>query len=705
MPVDPYALCPCGSGKKLKFCCSDLVGEIEKIHRMIEGEQPRAALRHVEQTLANYPGRASLLDLKASLELALEETDAARKTVEGFVKQHGESPTAHACEALLLAESGDSRGAVRSLQRALSFVERDMPLRVYEAMGAVGGALLESGHVLAAQAHLWLHAALAPKEDTRSREVLAALHHYSGLPLLLRDQVSLRPAPANAPWKTEAEQAARLANNGKWQQAVAVVDRLGERYGADPTLVYNRALLGGWLADDRALVAGLHAYAQLDVPLDDAVEAEAIAQLLDPDLKEKPLDSVVEAYNVTDLDALVTRLLSDSRVQAFEMDPALFAKNDQPRPRHTYVLLDRPMPESGTSLQRGDAPRMAGILALYGRQTDRTERLEITVDKGPAYDATISALKEIVGDTLGEMTEERVIGAVSPTDQALNWRWQLPRDTPPDVRRRLMDEERRMAIVERWPSLPLPALGDKSARDASGDPALRIPLMAALLVLEQGSNTDRDTESISELRASLGLSQPEPIQPGALPSISLPLVRIARLEVDAISDDDLVTLYHRAVMAGAGAATAILALEAVRRPSIASRIPPSDAYRRLVAIERDPDRALSLIDEARAHSKSIGEATAPWDLAELELHITSGNPEEAKQALTRIEAEHRNDPDVAAALYRLLYETGVIPDTMHAQAHDEEAMPVGAGAEPAGRIWTPDSERPPGGKSALWTPS
>ena len=77
MAVDPYALCPCGSGKKLKFCCGDLAGEIEKIHRMIEGDQPRAALRHVEQSLAKNPGRASLLDLKAALELSLGEIDAA----------------------------------------------------------------------------------------------------------------------------------------------------------------------------------------------------------------------------------------------------------------------------------------------------------------------------------------------------------------------------------------------------------------------------------------------------------------------------------------------------------------------------------------------------------------------------------------------------------------------------------------------------
>ena len=191
MPVDPYALCPCGSGKKLKFCCSDLVGEIEKIHRMIEGEQPRTALRHVEQTLATHPNRASLLDLKATLEMSLGELDAARQTVSQFVAAHGDSPTAHACEAILLAEDDKPREAVDSLQRALALVEREMPLRVFEALGAVGGALLEAGHILAAQAHLWLHAALAPKDDVRSREVLAALNHYSGLPLLLTRSVAV----------------------------------------------------------------------------------------------------------------------------------------------------------------------------------------------------------------------------------------------------------------------------------------------------------------------------------------------------------------------------------------------------------------------------------------------------------------------------------------------------------------------------------
>jgi tetratricopeptide (TPR) repeat protein len=710
MAIDPYALCPCGSGKKLKFCCSDVVGEIEKIHRMIEGDQPRAALRHVEHTLASHARRPSLLDLKASLELSLGEIDSARKTVDEFVRAHPDSATAHACHAILLSETGEARAAVAALQKAIAIVEREMPQRVFEAIGAVGGALLAAGHVLAAQAHLWLHAALAPKDDTRAYQAIVGMNHYAGLPLILRDQVRFRRWPKDAPWKSEADQATRLADQGKWQAAVTIVDRLGQRYGADPTLVFNRALLGGWLADDRALVAGLHAYAQLDVPLDDAIEAEAIAQLLDPDQKEQTLDTVRQTYSVTDQELLVSRLAADRRIQHFRVDPSMFAEGDEPPPRHTYAILNKPMPESGANLSREAIPRFAGILAVYGRQTDRPERLEFTVDQGPTFDASVQALKEIAGDALGEKTDEKVIGHVTPTEQALNWRWHMPRDTPREDRRRLLEEERQAAMVERWPELPRPALGGKTPREAAGDPQLRIPLMAAVSILEQGAHARGETDVVAKLREKLGLPQPEPIEPGGESLMALSLVRVPRLNLDAISDDDLVQLYRRAVLANAQGVVVRLSEEAVRRPSLAQRIPPAEAYQRLIAAEAEPERAISLIADARAASEAAGESTATWDLAELELHITSGNAEEAKELLARIERQHLDDPQVAAALYQLLYETGVIPtEGMPMQPPVQEELPLaaaGAAAQPApGRIWTPDSDRPSTGKSALWTPS
>jgi tetratricopeptide (TPR) repeat protein len=710
MPVDPYALCPCGSGKKLKFCCGDVAGEIEKIHRMIEGDQPRAALRHVEQTLAKNPGKASLLDLKAALELSLEETDAARATIAEFVSDHADSPTAHACQALLQAETGEATAAVGSLQRALELIDHDMPQRVLEAIGIVGRALLAAGHVVAAQAHLWLHAAIAPKEDVRSRELLVGLNHYSGLPLILRDRLYFRPWPTDVPWAKDALQASQLADHGRWQRATAVIDQLGQQYGAIPTLVYNRALLGGWLADERSLVAGLHAFAQMDVPLDDAVEAEAVAQLLDPDQRDEKLDSVIQIYEINDLDALVARLSSDSRVEPFNVDPASLPP-DQPRPRNTYILLDKPTPAEGTELTRSDVPRLAGVVAVFGRQTDRRERLELTIDKGPGFEAMVTALRSIAADALGEMLEEKVVGHVSTTEQALNFRWHFPRDTPPDVRRRLSAEERRAAIVERWPEVRKPALGGKTAREAAADPELRIPLMAAVAILEQGGSIARTGDAIAELRQSLGLPEPEPIEGTEAGVGSMPLVRVQRLKVAEASDDALVQLYHRAMVIGADAAVAWIAQEVVRRPSLADRIAPSDAYRRMISAEADLDRALALVDEARQRSTASGESTATWDLTELQLHIASGNAPRFQEVLERIERSHLDDPQVAQELYRILYESGMIrPETvpgMPMETIDEESAAMATAPEPTGgsTIWTPDSERPAGKKSSLWTPS
>ena len=39
MALDPYQPCPCGSEKKLKFCCgADVSHELEKIKQALEGE-------------------------------------------------------------------------------------------------------------------------------------------------------------------------------------------------------------------------------------------------------------------------------------------------------------------------------------------------------------------------------------------------------------------------------------------------------------------------------------------------------------------------------------------------------------------------------------------------------------------------------------------------------------------------------------------
>ena len=96
----------------------------------------------------------------------------------------------------------------------------------------------------------------------------------------------------------------------------------------------------------------------------------------------------------------------------------------------------------------------------------------------------------------------------------------------------------------------------------------------------------------------------------------------------------------------------------------------------------------------------------------MELHIAHGNGEQAQVMLARIEQQHMDDPQVAAAVYQLLYEAGVIrpEDMAMARGRAEEPVPAmaggGAEARSGSKIWTPDGDRSAGGKkSTLWTPS
>jgi hypothetical protein len=488
---------------------------------------------------------------------------------------------------------------------------------------------------------------------------------------------------------------------------VEILDELGHEYGVDPALVYNRAVLGGWLGDEKSLVAGLHVFAQLEVPYDAAVEAEAIAQLLDAEQMDPTIESVSCSYEVHDIDLLEDLFHKDRRVELYAGGEE-FQTGDGPPPRKTYLLLDSAAPQSGVEITRADIPSVLGFLGLYGRQTDRSERLVLHTHRGEQFDKTVAILQEVGGTGLGDLASEEVTGKTTASQEALSWRWHFPRDTPPSRRRELLTEERTRAILERWPDVARAALGGKSPRDAASDPKFRIPLAAAVLILEQGDSNFAHADAVSRLRQSLELPLPEKIMPGDVAVASLPLVRVARLELVDIADDDLVLLYRRATVANGGGAIAVLATEVVRRPSLADKIPFNEAYQQLIAVEPDPDRALELLQQARVRAEQVGETVAPWDIAELELQLAEGNIDGVKKILGEIDQRHGKNAEVSAAVYQLLYEAGVLQpeDVAPMSPATQASTEMAEMADGPARIWTPGDDAPATDKkSKIWTPS
>ena len=79
--ADNYRLCPCGSGKKAKFCCKDLAPEIEKVLKLIAGDQRAAAIQALDLLIKKRGKLPMLLDLKVSTLVEMERYEDAEEVV------------------------------------------------------------------------------------------------------------------------------------------------------------------------------------------------------------------------------------------------------------------------------------------------------------------------------------------------------------------------------------------------------------------------------------------------------------------------------------------------------------------------------------------------------------------------------------------------------------------------------------------------
>jgi tetratricopeptide (TPR) repeat protein len=715
MALDPYSICPCGSGKKIKFCCSkDIIAELGKIMRAIEGDQRAAALDQINKAIKEKGERESLLGLKANLQIALGEVAAAEPTIEKLAKAVPHNPVALALTAVVEATKEHPEAAVEKLQQALESVDEHMPHAVYSAIGVVAHALIASGNVLAARGHLMMQAALAGENDTTPLRLLMQMNASPHLPVLLKEDFVFAECPPDAPWRGEFSAAMNSGRRGAWLAACESLTSLSEKVPGQPAIIRNIAILRGSLGQLDQAIAKWREFASLeDVPLDDAVEAEALAQLLDKSQAGETVDELTLTYPIHDADKLLEQLIANRRVENMPIDLHELADEDSPPPRGAFYLLDRELPETGAELVREHIPLVLGEMYVYGRETDREARLEFALERSPDLGERKQALSELAGQLLGELDKEEITGEVPAHAAALSWQWRLPDDTPPQRRKSLMEEQHREMLLQRWPTVPHPALGGKSPRDAADDPVAKVPVLAAILVLElTAEEANQAAFDFNELRTKLQLPRREPLSAAQIDIRSLPVTRFAVLDVEGLKDDDLVLAFRRAMAKQYRTAVYRLAKEFIRRDLQAMPFDLDEVYAALIECCPDSDESLEYVEQARNRAVSEGKSPASWLLTELSIRIPRLESEEANRLLQTLRARHLQEPGVAQALHEMLVGFGIIrPDGQPGDAPPAAPSAAPAAAQPAaaapGEIWTPDSAKTAGegeGKSKLWVP-
>lgn len=707
MPLDAYSFCPGGTGKKIKFCCPDLLNDHQKIERMLAGGQFQAALSHVERLEEKHPGRACLMAHRCLLLDLLDRVDEGERAVAQFLEHHPTNPIALAERALIAAMKEGGLAAIPWLQRAMEAIEKDMPARIWQIFVVVGEVLADEGEFLAGRAMLLQAHSFVP-ENRRVFELLNEVLATRDVPIWFKDDFWLAECPDNAPWKADFDAAVRAAYNGRWSVAQRRFLAIAAQAGDQPAVWRNLATVRGWLGDREGCVKALRKYARLDIPLEDAVEAEAMAMILSGDPLRDQVDVVSLTYPIVDVEQFQIAIASTGKFRPLPVDLASLAGEDRPPPLAVYMLLDGDMPSGDAPIDPENAPRVLCHAAYYGKQTDQEARLHLF----PVSAAEEQSIQRLVTQTLfgvlGPLAERHVIEQVSRTRELMTETRALPSGASGGRVLAFSQKNCQQFLLQKWPECPLGVLDDKTPKEAAQDPKYLVPLLAAILVIEFWTQLDGFDFESDQLRARLGLPSFDPIDPEQVDISTLPIGRLSRVIEQKAPREKILEAFQRAVAFHHLPSVRKLGRALVDHPESTNLAERRQILALMARSENNADRSLALINEGRKLAEAEGVSSALWDLMELALYLTAGDSPEATRLLNHLIEEHIQEPGVAASVRNVLVRIGAMrPDgtlvnRSSAPSAAEPSMAVSnpQDAEPA-KLWTPGGES---AKPKLWLP-
>ena len=157
-------------------------------------------------------------------------------------------------------------------------------------------------------------------------------------------------------------------------------------------------------------------------------------------------------------------------------------------------------------------------------------------------------MNDVAAQLVGPQTNEEVEPGAQADVWALEWKGRLPEDATVDLAHKLMGEQQRRVVLDRWTQVSFPPLGGKTPAQAAGNSALAIPLAALVLNLELASQSPAAAGVFADLRQHLKLPAETSVDPTGVDIDQLPLARLHRLDCPKLTDEQLLVAHQRACL-------------------------------------------------------------------------------------------------------------------------------------------------------------
>ncbi len=726
MPLDPYSLCPGGRDKKIRFCCPDMVKEIEQIERLLESNQGGSCLALIETLEKEHPDCACLAAAKLSVYRSENRWEEAKVLAKSFLEKESDNPVAAAEYALALAVTGEEKQGVSVLIDAFERAkEGTAHSALINAALQVGACMLMHGFVLPVVA-LGNQLKRFPTAQEPANALLYQASSIAEMPLLLRDMIFDNASPDNFPGKADYEDAVELVSLMRWKQALSKLESLTQFSDSWPAIWRNVAAVRLWLVDDEKGCEALEMYANHPgTPLEDAVDAMAAKLFIKQGTLGDETEVLYLEYPLTDGEAAYETLLSTPRFYRVDVNarPDGIPDGEVP-PRCGFVFLDRPFPSKDAEITLENVASQRASCLFFGKETDKEARLvvmDMLTDERAEFE---EFLKQTLGDAVQNVSKEETFRTISRTHANVQYRFRYAPETLPSVEtiNKLEKDYYNNIFANAWMNAPLGLLDGKSPTAAASDPAYTIRILAAIEMIEYWMNEELAIDFANQLRRQLNLPEQGPI---AIPEGSEedmleildmhPVWRWYRFDVEKLSTPVLGEGLQVVSVMKEPRATARFAKELLNRPMRDVPVPLRvHAFESLIGIEqamRNSDEALLWIEKAKNEAAEQGYPDAGWCLHEIPIRLSLGQFEQAHATINYLVKNYGKDDRVMQALQHLFVQLGFLnPDgtPTAAMRYRAEAATASPEMAPEG-IWTPGgavtpSAAPSEGGSKLWTP-
>jgi len=721
MAIDVYSQCPCGSGKKIKFCrCRETLAGHEEVFRLIEGGQLVAALDQINKLIEQNPTAAWLFAVKGRILLEVEDQGPLRENAERFLRLQPDNPLALAQQAAVDAAAGKLPAAANSLLSALAESKEGIDSLILDISTGLAFSLLQQGNILSSRMYASLPLSLKGYERSQvAASLLSQVDRDSSLNLLLKQLPSMEDLPAKAVPSERLAEALRLLHAHRVSQAQDKLRALERQTPQDPQILMALIECAVWLCDQRDQVKWLRRLSECEsLPLDFRANQLACSALLDLE----PIGLLTSAaqelsWELTQVDGLMERMTTDPRCVAVPDSLARQMVNEEEvPPRAVYQLLDGPLLHVEGGLPSADqCPRVLTMVAVFGRQTDRPPLVVAqAVLKTDVADVT-EKLQTLIGNDANGSVKE------NPTAIALESKYSV---IPPMFRItsrgdgvRFTRELNEARLADQLLDLPLQLFEGKSARQSAQQNVHEVQRTALVRILENSPELGNYGDAlVDRIRAGAGVAALPDVLWSTVKQRSLSPSELNRLNPDDLQDPRELVGLIQAAKALRLSRLGKRAAERLRQIPLTDEYQPLlvAAYQFLAEQAATSDDALRILEEGKGRLPRGSQPLAALLLAEIPLRLVGPDPHSAAEVINRLVREYQQDATVMAQLQHLLMELGVLRPNAEGMGRPLAAGQTREAASPSG-LWTPQgaTEAAPeaapasgasGSGSKLWLP-